>query len=163
MPKKMTYDLHPAVSMVQSIMAGMKQKTGRTVEEWIDFIEREGPAGEKQRREWLKSRHGLGTNYAGWIAGRSVGKEGDFGDPANYVQQAGNYVAQMFSGAKESLRPIYDELLGIGKGLGKDVRVCPCKTMVPLYREHVFANLKPTTRTRVDLGLALRDMKLPSA
>jgi hypothetical protein len=158
--EKRTYDLHPAVSMVQSVLAGMKEKTGRTVEEWMEFIEREGPADEKPRREWLKSRHGLGTNYANWIAGRSVGKA-DIGDPATYLQQAADSVTQMFSGAKETLRPIYEELLGIGKSLGKDVRVCPCKTMVPLYRKHVFAHIKPTTRTRVDLGLALRDMKTP--
>jgi hypothetical protein len=28
---------------------------------------------------------------------------------------------------------------------------------VPLYRRHVFAEIKPTTRTRIDLGFALRD------
>ncbi|MGC1494076.1 MAG: DUF5655 domain-containing protein, partial [Candidatus Acidiferrum sp.] len=36
-----------------------------------------------------------------------------------------------------------------------DVKACPCKTMVPLYREHVFAQIKPTTNARIDLGLAL--------
>jgi hypothetical protein len=40
-------------------------------------------------------------------------------------------------------------------GVGKDVKACPCKTMVPLYRNHVFAQIKPTTRTRIDLGFAL--------
>jgi hypothetical protein len=33
--------------------------------------------------------------------------------------------------------------------------------MVPLYRHHVFAQIKPATRTRIDLGLALRDTKTP--
>ena len=28
-----------------------------------------------------------------------------------------------------------------------------------LYREHVFAQIKPTTNTRIDLGLALGDTK----
>jgi hypothetical protein len=32
---------------------------------------------------------------------------------------------------------------------------------VPLYRQHVFAQLKPTTRTRLDVGLALRDLPVP--
>jgi hypothetical protein len=27
--------------------------------------------------------------------------------------------------------------------------------MVPLYRKHAFAQIKPTTRTRIDLGFAL--------
>ncbi len=32
---------------------------------------------------------------------------------------------------------------------------------MPLYRHHVFAEIKPTTLTRIDLGLALRDTKTP--
>jgi hypothetical protein len=39
--------------------------------------------------------------------------------------------------------------------MGKDVRVCPCQTIVPLYRNHVFAQIKPTTQTRIDMGFAL--------
>ncbi len=58
-------------------------------------------------------------------------------------------------GRKIKLRPIYDELLKLGKSLGDDVKACPCKTIVPLYREHVFAQIKPTTNSRIDLGLAL--------
>ncbi|MDQ6701561.1 MAG: DUF5655 domain-containing protein, partial [Acidobacteriota bacterium] len=56
---------------------------------------------------------------------------------------------------KSGLKPIYDELLRLGFSLGEDVKASPCKTMVPLYRRHVFAQIKPTTRTRIDLGLAL--------
>jgi hypothetical protein len=53
------------------------------------------------------------------------------------------------------LRPIYDALLKLALGLGKDVKACPCQTMVPLYRNHVFAQIKPATCTRIDLGFAL--------
>ncbi len=66
-------------------------------------------------------------------------------------------VEELFSGSKAGLRPLYDELLTIGLALGSDVKACPCKTFVPLYRQHVFAQIKPTTRTRIDLGLALQD------
>lgn len=37
----------------------------------------------------------------------------------------------------------------------------PCKTIVPLYRRHVFAQIKPSTQRRIDLGLALADVKTP--
>ncbi|HUB02264.1 MAG TPA: DUF5655 domain-containing protein, partial [Terriglobales bacterium] len=37
----------------------------------------------------------------------------------------------------------------------------PGKTAVSLYRNHVFANLKPSTNSRVDVGLALGNMKTP--
>jgi hypothetical protein len=43
--------------------------------------------------------------------------------------------------------------------MGKDVKACPCQTIVPLYRKRVFAQIKPTTRTRIDFGLALKDTK----
>jgi Domain of unknown function (DUF5655) len=65
----------------------------------------------------------------------------------------------MFAGPKESLRPIYHELLKLGLALGEDVKACPCQTIVPLYRKHVFAQIKPTTQTRIDMGFALNDMK----
>jgi hypothetical protein len=154
------YDVHPGVAMVQSAISGLKQKTGRSVEEWVKLVEKEGPPTEKERREWLKTRHGLGTNYAWWIAERSLGK-GEDGNPESYLKQAGEYVEKMFSGAKAGLRPIHEELLKLGRKMGKDVKVCPCQTIVPLYRNHVFAQIKPTTRTRIDLGLALKDTKTP--
>jgi len=63
---------------------------------------------------------------------------------------AAGYVEKQYSAKKEVLRPIYDELLKLGKSVGSDVKACPCLTMVPLYRNHVFAQIKPTTNTRVD-------------
>jgi hypothetical protein len=146
--------------MYQSTLAGLKQKTGRTLEEWITLVGKAGPATEKERRDWLQTKHGLGRNYAWWIAEQSVGK-GDDGTPETYLKQADEYVEKMYSGAKAELRPIFDELLPLGRSLGKDVKVCPCQTMVPLYRKHVFAQIKPTTNTRIDLGLALKDTKVP--
>jgi hypothetical protein len=154
------YDVHPGAAMVQKVIAGMKEKTGRSLEEWVALVKKDGPADEKKRREWLKTKHGLGTNYASWIAERSVGK-GDDGNPEHYLKRADEYVKEMYSGAKAGLKPIYDALLKLGRSLGSDVTVCPCQTMVPLYRNHVFAQIKPATRTRIDLGLALKDTKTP--
>jgi hypothetical protein len=157
---KSSYDVHPSLAMYQTSVANLKQKTGRSLEEWLKFVEKEGPTSEKERRDWLKAKHGLGSNYAGWIAECSVGK-GDNGSPETYLKQADEYVEAMYSGPKEALRPLFDALLDLGRSLGKDVKVCPCQTIVPLYRNHVFAQVKPTTRTRVDLGLALKDTKVP--
>src|SRR5215813_14531685 len=65
----------------------------------------------------------------------------------------------MFAGSKAGLLPVYDALLKLGLSVGKDVKACPCQTIVPLYRKHVFAQIKPTTRTRIDFGFALGGMK----
>lgn len=101
----------------------------------------------------------MGTNTAWWLAERSVGKGEEVGDPDEYLKAAEKYVAEMFGGKKAHLRPIYNALLKVGLGAGKDVKACPCQTIVPLYRNHVFAQIKPTTQTRIDFGLALGDTK----
>ena len=59
------------------------------------------------------------------------------------------------------MRPLYDELLKLALALGEDVKASPGKTIVSLYRNHVFAQIKPATNTRIDLGLALGNMKTP--
>lgn len=140
--------------MGQKGVASLKQKTGRSLEEWLKLIKKSGPPTEKERRAWLKSQHGLGMNYAGWILARADGKDDDFSSPEAYLRAAEQYVDEMFAG-KAALRPIYNALLKLGLGLGEDVKACPCQTIVPLYRKHVFAQIKPTTQTRIDLGFAL--------
>jgi hypothetical protein len=153
------YSVHPGVALVRDWVASLPEKTGKTLEEWIQLVQEAGPPTEKERRDWLKKQHGLGTNSAWWIAERAEGKGLEDGDPEAYLRAAGAYVDAMFDGPKAGLRPLYDRLLQLGLKLGKDVKACPCKTIVPLYRHHVFAQLKPTTRTRIDLGFALKDTK----
>ncbi|HJZ69966.1 MAG TPA: DUF5655 domain-containing protein, partial [Blastocatellia bacterium] len=155
---KSIYGVHPGVAMVQRAIEELPSKTGKSLDEWIKLINRSGLKTEVERRGWLKSKYGLGTNYAKWLAERAEGK-GEDGNPETYLRAAEGYVEKMFSGQKASLRPIYDALLKLGLGIGKDVKACPCQTIVPLYRNHVFAQIKPTTQTRIDLGFALKDMK----
>ncbi len=88
-----------------------------------------------------------------------MGKGAETDDPDEYLKSAEDYVEQMFAGPKADLKPIYDALLRQSLKAGKDAKACPCQTIIPLYRNHVFAQIKPTTRTRIDLGFALGDMK----
>src|SRR4029079_16224946 len=108
--KKSIYGVHPGVLMTMKWIAELKQKTGRTLDEWIKLIKKEGPLTEQARRDWLKQQHGLGTNSAWWLAERSVGKGEETGDPDAYLTAAEKYVDEMFAGKKEHLRPIYDAL-----------------------------------------------------
>jgi hypothetical protein len=157
--KKSIYSVHPGVLMTQKWIGELKQKSGRTLEEWLKHIKKEGPQDEQERRAWLKEKYGLGTNTAWWLAERSVGKGEESGDPDAYLKSAERDVEKMFSGGKAHLRPVYDALLKLGLKTGKEAKACPCATIVPLYRNHVFAQIKPTTQTRIDMGFALGDMK----
>ena len=147
------YTTHPGFAMESATIANLKKTTGKILEQWIEIVKESGPATLKERAAWLKAQHGIGTSTATWIAERAEGKDRirEY-DPETLVET-------MFAGPKRGLRPIYDELLRLGFKLGRDVKASPCKTMVPLYRRHVFAHIKPTTRTRIDLGLALGSTK----
>ena len=155
MPKQSTkqsrYSLHPAYAMEAGYAKNLFERTGKTMDEWVEIVKRSGPPTEKERRVWLKETHGFTTNYAWWVAERAEGR----GSADQYDPEA--LVEEMYAGSKAGLIPLYERLLQLGLKLGSDVKACPCKTMVPLYRKHVFAEIKPTTRTRIDLGLALRD------
>lgn len=153
------YGVHPGVARVQKWLAELRDSSGRTVDEWVALVKKEGPKEETARRAWLKTKHKLGMNSAWWIAERAEGKGGAEDSPEAYLKIAPVYVEEQYAGAKQKLRAIYDELLALGKSLGDDVKACPCKTMVPLYRGHVFAQIKPTTNSRIDLGFALAQHK----
>lgn len=157
--RKSIYGVHPGVLMTQKWITELKQKTGRSLEEWLKHIKKDGPQDEQERRSWLKETYGLGTNTAWWLAERSVGKGKESGDPDLYLESTERDVEKMFSGGKAHLRPIYDALLKLGLKTGKEAKACPCTTIVPLYRNHVFAQIKPTTQTRIDMGFALGDTK----
>src|SRR6266498_6108966 len=91
---KSIYSVHPGVAMVQKAIEELPAKTGRSLDQWVKFIKKSGPKTELERREWLKTEHGLGTNYAGWLAERAGGK-GEDGDPEAYLRTAEGYVDKM--------------------------------------------------------------------
>jgi hypothetical protein len=157
--RRITYSVHPAVEYWQAIVANLPEKTGRSLDQWLSLIKKEGPKEEAEQVKWLKAKHGLGGTTAGLIAERAQGKGEENSDGALYVRAATGYVEAMYDGPKAELRPLHDALIELVCALGDDVKICPCTTIVPFYREHVFAQIKPTTRTRIDFGLALKGTK----
>ena len=151
------YDLHPSVAYVQSILANLEAKTGRSLEAWVALIRKGAPAGTKARIAWLKEQ-GLGTNQASLVAQRASAEPGHAFDdtPEGYLAAAQGYVDRQYGGRKADLRPLFERIVTLARGLGADVKVCPCETIVPFYGHHVFAEVKPFA-TRLDLGLALGD------
>ena len=97
---KTIYDVHPGVAIVEKWVAELKSKTGRSVEEWVALVKKEGPKEEKARREWLKNKHKLGMNSAWWIAERAGGKSGEEDTPEGYLAAAVRYVSRAESCAR---------------------------------------------------------------
>ncbi len=151
------YDVHPGVENVRSWIAALPEKTGRSLDGWMAFIGKSGQRDEKAARAWLKAEHELGANTAWWLCQRAFAKDLSLmdDDPERYLALAPRYVAGQYAGKKAHLLPIYTALCVLARKVGRDVKICPCKTMVPFYRGHVFATVTAATNSRVDLGLCL--------
>lgn len=156
-PRAWKWGVHPGVAMVANWERDLPEKTGRTLAQWIKLVKSDGPSSTKARIAWLKSEHGMNTTGAWWLVERAEGRVGEEGDPKYYVESAQKYVDEQYAGHKSALRPIFDALMDLSLSLASDVKACPCQTMVPIYRTNVIAQIKPTTRTRIDFGLALGD------
>ena len=146
---------------MQKWIAELKAKTGRT-------LERVGRADAERTAQTTvtnRASNGCGTRTSSATTSRgrlrSAREErvSRATTPEAYLEAAEKYVDEQYSGKKASLRPIYDELLELGRSVAQDVKACPCQTMVPFYRNHVFAQIKPTTNSRIDLGFALAKYK----
>lgn len=144
------YVEHPAVAHRAAMTTNLPRTTGRSLDEWLTLVAAAGAADRKARVAWLRKEHGLGSSTAALIAERAEGAADADGDPEALVDA-------LFAGARAVLRPVADRLLAAAAALGGDVTATPCATMLPIRRAHVFARLRPATRTRLDLGLALGD------
>ncbi len=152
------YSLHPAVAYVQTILDNLEHNTGNSLAAWLRLLEARGPKDATKRRDWLKDQ-GLGSTQASLVAERSCSKKANgFADTAEgYLASAQGYVERQYAGKKAALRPLYEAVLAMGLASGPDAKACPCQTVVPLFRNHVFAQIKPSSLSRIDLGLALGD------
>lgn len=131
--------------MVASMISNMPEKTGRSLEEWLGVVANSGLDKHGKIVAMLKSEHAMGHGFANLVASKALESGGEV-----------DLVAAQYSGAKAALKPIHDAIVDFAKGLGADVEVAPKKTSVSLRRKKQFALVTPATKTRVDLGLALK-------
>ncbi len=156
-PRKQIYSVPPSILTIQQWIEDLPRRTGRSLEEWLAVIASREGADDEQRVDWLRRTHGLGTSAATWLVERAAGRGLEKSDPQAYLAAAPGYVEALYSGVKAALRPLHDRLITLAQRLGPDVRICPVKSAVPIYRERLIAEIKPATRARVDLSLALGD------
>jgi len=139
--------------MMAAVAASMKERTGRTVEEWVAQVEASGvdPLDQKAVRRWLKDAHAVPQNSR-WAIADAAARAAGWGPPALEELVDGQY-----TGAKAALRPIFDRLREILEGLGDDVTVEGRSTYIPFIRRRQLAAVAAATRTRVDVGLRYTD------
>jgi hypothetical protein len=140
--------------MITAVKANMPAKTGHTFAQWVKIAKAKGPSTTKECYAWLKKEYGLPHLSAQIIADKVAGE-----DRFGAYEDQDALVDAMYAGPRAGLRRIYEQLVNLARKLGKDVVLTPCRTYVGLRRKRQFAIVKPTTKTRVDLGLILPDEK----
>lgn len=127
---------------------GLLEKTGKTLEHWISVVKKSGIEKHREIINFLKSEHGFTYGFANFVALKS--KKSDAGSIDDK-----DLLSMQYKG-KETLKPIYDELVKRISKFGKDIQFVPKKSTVSCVRNKQFALIKPATKTRIDLGLKLR-------
>jgi len=155
-PKHPSYDVHPTVDYARAVIANMPDKTGRSIKQWVKLLKADGPRETRERRAGLKSEHGLGMTTGYMIVDWAEDSGKVDLDPKSHLAAAPGRVDELYSGPREALRPIHDAVVAGARKRHRELRISPCTTIVPLYRQHVIAQLRPATQKRVDLGLALK-------
>ena len=139
--------------MKAAMIAGLPEKTGKSLEEWLKILRGSKLSKHKEFMEVLKKDHGLTHGFANMIALQALQSD------SHTATNTGALVDAQYADSKEALRPIYDALLAAVAKFGKDVEVSPKKAYVSLRRSKQFAIIQPSTATRVDVGINLKGTK----
>ncbi len=138
---------------LQSMLDSLKAKTGRSLEDWAKVAANSGLEKHGAIVAFLKKDHGITHGYANLIAHSTLKS-----DAASVSEQGVDLVAAQYSGAKAGLRPVYDALEKKIRAFGQDVELAPKKAYVSLRRSKQFGLLQPSTATRLDVGLNLKNV-----
>lgn len=139
--------------MAASMIANLEDKTGKDLASWLKITRASGLEKHGQIVKLLKSEHGMTHGYANLVAHETL-RAGASGPTAEM-----DLIDEQYSAAKADLRPIYEALIREISEFGNDVEVAPKKTYVSLRRNKQFGLIQPSTKTRVDVGINLRDVQ----
>ena len=136
-----------------AMIAGLKEKTGRSLEEWLALLKPVQLVKHKEIVTLLKTEHELTQGFANLIALQALNSD------SHTASDTYSLVAAQYAGTKELLRPIYEALIAAVKKFGSDVEVSPKRAYVSLRRNKQFAIIQPSTGTRLDVGIVLKDVE----
>lgn len=137
--------------MKAAMISGLKEKTGKSLDEWLKLLRSSGLTKHKELVNLLKTKHGVTHGYANMIALQALGTD------SHTANESDALVDAQYAGDKAALRPIYDAVLAAVRTFGADVVIAPKKAYVSLRRGKQFAIVQPSTKTRIDVGLVLAD------
>lgn len=138
--------------MIKKMLDNIEIKTGKSADYWIKLVKNAGLEKHGQKMKLLKEDHGFTHGYANTIV--HLSKE----DSTFNTADKDDLIDAQYKD-KEALLPIYEKLKKEISKFGKDVEFAPKKAYVSLRRKKQFALIKPSTKTRVDIGINLKGVE----
>jgi Domain of unknown function (DUF5655)/Domain of unknown function (DUF4287) len=135
----------------------IQKKTGKSLDELRAIITASGLAKHGEIRDMLKRELGLGHGDANTLTHVAMKSDGASAAAAKDLS-TDDVLAEIYSGAKEALRPIHDRIMERVAQFG-EFEIAPKKGYVSLRRKKQFAMIGPTTKTRVDVGLNMKGVE----
>ncbi len=131
---------------LQTMINNMPEKTGKSLDEWKIILKEKSFSKHSEGVKYLKTEHGVTHGFANTIVTLSKEENNSEDDLVN----------NQYKG-KEALIPIYEAILNMVHSLGSDLTITPKKTSVSIIRKKQIALIKPATKTRIDLGLKIKN------
>lgn len=132
--------------VLQKMIDNMPEKTGKSLDEWKHLLQGKSFSKHSEAVKFLKTEYHVTHGFANTIV--TLSKE------ENTLEA--DLVELQYKG-KENLKPVFTELISFVTSLGTDVTIVPKKGSVSIIRKRQFILIKPSTKTRIDLGFKLKD------
>jgi predicted transport protein len=137
---------------VSTMLENLKEKTGRSLDEWKILIVAQNLSKHGEIVKFLKETHNVTHGYASEIALKVLGS-----DAASTTDTDG-LIESQYKG-KEHLTAFYDKLIAAIQQFGGDFNIDPKKTYVSLKRKKQFIILNPASKTRFEIGFNLKGVE----
>ena len=135
----------------------IEQQYGKPLNKWIAIVKESGLTKHTDIVAKLKSQYGMSHGSAHRVALKA--READAASIVKAAEASGrDPAALLYSGKKAGLKPFHDALMTAIMNFGDDIELAPKKGYVSLRRKKQFAMIQPTTATRIDVGLILKEV-----
>ena len=132
-------------------IVNIEKNTGKKLKEWIAIVNNSGYSKHGELVKFLKEQHGFTHGNANMVV---LYAKQNF---SRATENETDWIAEQYKG-KENLKIWYDKIIAALNQLGKDIELAPKKAYVSLRRKKQFAIIQPSTKTRLDLGLNIKDV-----
>jgi hypothetical protein len=139
---------------LQAQVRNIEATYGKPMREWFAIITASGKTKHPDVVAMLKGEYGMTHGAAHRV---SLLARQDAAPPADPDPDRDPADA-LYTGKKAGVRPIHDALMHAILAFGDDIAIAPKKGYLSVRRGKQFVMIQPSTASRVDLGLILKDV-----